>query len=175
MSELASRKRCHKWFKSAPGRRLTGLPASRYGLAGIEALQEHDGDLSGRLLAVFVEGGVDAGVVLVEALIVPVAGNARPCLELLAAELDRDLRVGDEVVVPGGIGGRASLGRDDHVVLAVTGVNKGVLPNLARLRPLGCDDEKVAPEEGSGCGLSAVGTKVGDQVAVEVVKRAAHT
>src|SRR2546426_1583259 len=109
MSELASRKRCHKWFKSAPGRRLTGLPASRYGLAGIEALQEHDGDLSGRLLAVFVEGRVDAGVVLVEALIVAVAGNARPRLELLAPKLDCDLRVGHKVVVPGGIGWGATL------------------------------------------------------------------
>src|SRR4029077_5043711 len=91
-SALASRNRCQRWLKSTPGRRLPGLPLSRYRLMRVEPLQEDDRDLAGRFLAVVVEAGIDARMVLVEALVVLVARDVGACLELLAQDLQGDIR-----------------------------------------------------------------------------------
>src|ERR1700730_6399446 len=182
ISELANVKRRQRWFKSTPGRRLTGLTRGRYQLTqqqaplvvGTQALQDDDRDLAGGPLAVLVEAWVDAGVLLIQALVFVAIDNLRARPELLAPDLDRDLGMRDEVVIPGRVGRRATLGGDDDVVVAVARVHDRGFPNLAGLGSRGGEDYEVAAQEGPGRGFPAVGAQVVDQFAVEVLIRGAH-
>src|SRR2546430_2437516 len=174
-SAAASTKRCQRWLKSGTRRTLLRCPAGGVALTRLglgDPLQHDHGDLAGRLFPVVPETRVDVGVLLVQALVLVAVDYVGPGLELLATGLHGDDGVGMEVVVPGRVGRRATLGREDHVVAGVPGIDQRSRALLAGFGALGGEDQNVAPEERTA-GRLAVGANVLDQVAVEVVK-AAH-
>src|ERR1019366_6992045 len=134
-------------------------------------LQDDDRNLARGLLAVLLKVRVDARVLLVEALVFVAVWHLGMDLELLAKDLDRHVRVRDHVVVPRRVSRGAALGRDDHIVVAVTRVHQWILTNLAGLGTLGGEDQNVAAREWTGCGLATMFAKVLDQRSVEVLHR----
>src|SRR3981081_2825852 len=85
----------------------------------VDALQHDDRDFPRRLLPVVVEAGVDVGMLDVEPFVLIAVPTVGPSLEFFVPKLDGDLGVLHEVVVPRRMGRRATLGRNDHVVIAV--------------------------------------------------------
>src|ERR1700716_2267940 len=116
----------------------------------VDALQHDDRDFTGRLLPVIVEARVDIGVLNVEPLVLVAVSDMRPRLEFFTPQLDGHLGVLDKVVVPARMSGRAALGSDDHVVIAIAGVDEWSLTHVPRLRACRREDQPVPPEEWSG-------------------------
>src|SRR5438105_3292299 len=143
-------------------------------LVALDGLEHDDRDLPRGLLAVVPEPWIDVGVLLVEAFVVLAVDHLRARLELLAFHLDGHDRVRLEVVVPGGVGGGAARGGDDHDSVLVARVDDRIFSILPGLCTLGGEDQDVASLEWPAGGLAAMGTQVGDEVAIEVMKAAAH-
>src|ERR1700693_2243212 len=158
----------------APGTVIRAMDEGEVHARRLEDALQHDGrDLARGSLAVVVEGRVDVGMMRVQALVLFALRNVRASLELLLPYLHGHLRVLHEVVVPGRVSGRAALGGDDHVVVAVAGVDERVLAYLPGFGAYGREDQDIPSEGGAGGGLS-VGPEVLDQVAVEVLKACTH-
>ena len=104
-----------------------------------------------------MEVRVDGGVLLVQPLVLVARRDMCVGFELVAQDLDRHVRVCDQVVELRRMGGRASFGRDDDVVIAVPRVHERVLATLAGLRPPGGEYQHVTSEEGAGGGSAPVG------------------
>src|SRR5581483_11412724 len=100
--------------------------------------QDHDGDGARRLLLVVV---VAVLIVLVDdlpqPLVVGIAGQhrSRGDGETPWADVDLDVGIGLQVVVPAGSLGRTALGGDDQVVVAVAGVGQRRRALFAGFRP----------------------------------------
>jgi hypothetical protein len=71
-------------------------------------------------------------MLFVQALVLIASGDMGRGIEPLAQNLNGHVGVCDEVVIPGRMGGRATLRRDDHVVVAVARVHERVLAFLVR-------------------------------------------
>src|SRR5262249_51507016 len=138
-----------------------------------DRFQNDDRNLAVRLLAVIPEAGVLVGVLLVETLVVLVADDPGIGLEPLPTGLNRDDRVGLEVVVPGRVGGCAAFRGDDHVVAPLPRVDQRRRPVLAGPGARGGEKKDVAAEERSAEGF-AVLAHVFDKGLLHVVPRGAH-
>src|ERR1700674_1272533 len=99
-SELASRKRCHRWLRSGTGRRLPGLRPGRLRLLW---LQVNDRDDPCRLLLVPQESRIFRSDLREQPVTFVAGGDASFHGDRLAEDLDGRLRVGCEIVIPGRI------------------------------------------------------------------------
>src|SRR4029453_6099582 len=108
------------------------------GRRSADRIEHYDRDLAvGNLLLVVVVGRPEGGGLLPERRAFRAAGGAGEHLLLLGADLDLDLGVGEDVLVPARMLGRAALGGDDEVAvagLAVEQREQEFLPGLAPRR-----------------------------------------
>src|SRR5438270_6828189 len=131
------------------------------------AVEDDDRDLAGGPALVVGKARHHLRLGCEEALVLLAGRDARRGDELLAQDLHRDLRIGDQVVVPARILGRAALGGDDHVVVAGSREGEGVLATLAGLGAGGGQDQDRSALEGARGRLALIRAEAGDQGLVE--------
>src|SRR5437867_4285135 len=98
------------------------------------------------------------GLLLVAVVIGPLLGHDRPQFgpllgcrrarvssQLVALDLNLDVRVGVEVEIPRGVLRGPTFGGDDQVVVAVAAVDQRVKPTLARAPARRCEDQGLRP------------------------------
>src|SRR5262245_61172444 len=89
------------------------------GKPSVDRVEHDDRDLAiAGLLLVIVVGRPEHGRVLPELRPLLAARGARPRLELLGGDLNLDLGMGEDVLVPAGMIGRTALRGDDEVAVA---------------------------------------------------------
>ena len=133
-----------------------------------QSLEEDRGDHAVGLFLVVREARVDLRVLVVQPAPLRASRDRDgPRAELLRPDLDRDLGVRAQIVVPGGVRGRAALRRDDQVPVAVPGVDKGVGAAMPALRALRGQKEHVATGERALGDDAAILPEVGDEIVVE--------
>src|SRR5690242_2643030 len=126
------------------------------GQRSADRIEHYDRDLPvGHLLLVVGVGRPERDGLLPEIGAFGAAGGASAHLLLLGADLDLDIGVGEEVLVPAGMLGSAALGGDDEVAvagLAVEQREQELLPRLAprRRQQQRGDRERLLAREGGG-------------------------
>lgn len=115
-------------------------PALWVGLA--DSLQDDDWQLSSGFALEVEEVGAAGGVLSEEAGALWLWGYGGAGLVGVAAELDGYLRVGEEVVVPGGVGGGSAVRGDDDDAVAVGAVAHGGAARFAALCAGGGEDQE---------------------------------
>ena len=107
---------------------------ARYlGGAGLGPLDGEDRDLAGGPGREVVQGRHGLRALAEQPVPLGADGQVGPGRELLGPDLDGDVRVRDQVVVPARMGGRPAVGGDHHVAAAVGGVRQRM--GVGPLRP----------------------------------------
>src|SRR2546423_35830 len=89
-------------------------------------LEDDHGDLAISLLLIVGEAGELLLLHRPQPVALVARRNVRTCLQRLGPDLDLDIGVGAHVVVPVGIRRRATLRREDHIVVTVAPVGQRV-------------------------------------------------
>src|SRR5579884_1126972 len=134
----------------------------------VGALQFNHRNLARRLLLVLAELRIHLrppGVDFVAFLACYGSGGG---MKFLVADLDGDFGVGEQVVVPGRVGGRAAFGGEDEQAVAVAHVHHRVGARLAALRAGGREEQQGSAFP-YAADLPSVGPKLFNNLAIPVI------
>jgi hypothetical protein len=123
--------------------------------------QDHDRDNARCSLLILGEARQRGHHLVIQACPFWLRGNCCPHLKLLGAYFHRDQRIGNEVVVPVGVGWGAAFGGNDHEPIAIRDVSDWINPGLSTFCANGMQQEQC-PARKRAANLAGVGPKLLD-------------